>query len=316
VAERQYPADPAYGALRLFGRWLGARYARSTSLTPPEGAEDVLQGTIVVGRRWSLAVGVVNTLAPDADLGWEAARAAIEQRLDAHGHSVLVWAPRRAQLPSAEPGLSEIMRSLDAANALPDGRLELRRPVNLYLRRTAMNGSVITVLGGLSAHWAQFTSRVPGSFQLNSDELLRLPSSPEEREALAERIVLAAQQPDVDDSLTIPAEDAWTANTLEDGGSCVLGTPKPENDEWSSSLRRNLRALLRKAAPMLASPADARALVVLGASTYAEEEKLSWALRGMDPSLYAGYDILAVVTDGLVKPILQPGRGALPWDEG
>ena len=56
------------------------------------------------------------------------------------------------------------------------------------------------------------------------------------------------------------------------------------------------------------------ALVVLGASTYAQEEKLSWALRGMDPALYAGYDILVVVADGVLKTILQPQRQTLPWD--
>ena len=55
-------------------------------------------------------------------------------------------------------------------------------------------------------------------------------------------------------------------------------------------------------------------LVVIGASTYAEEEKLSLALRGMDPMLYAGYDILAIATDGRVKTVLQPQRQTLPWD--
>jgi hypothetical protein len=34
----------------------------------------------------------------------------------------------------------------------------------------------------------------------------------------------------------------------------------------------------------------------------------------MDPTLYAGFDILAVIADGVVKPILQPGRSVLPWD--
>ncbi|MBK7329903.1 MAG: hypothetical protein IPI85_12705 [Dehalococcoidia bacterium] len=79
-------------------------------------------------------------------------------------------------------------------------------------------------------------------------------------------------------------------------------------------MRRNLRRLLKDAESNLRLPADARALVVLGASTYAQEEKLSWALRGMDPTLYAGYDILAVVADGVLKTILQPQRQTLPWD--
>jgi len=141
-----------------------------------------------------------------------------------------------------------------------------------------------------------------------------LPASQEERDELAERIVLLAQQPDIDETHSIPAEDAWTASDLGSGQACVLGTPAPENDEWSASLRRNLRRLLKEAAPPPAGSSAVRALVVLGAATYAGEEKLSWSLRGMDPTLYAGYDILVVIADGVVKPILQPGRQTLPWD--
>lgn len=314
MAGRTYPADPADAALRLFLRWLGAHYARSTRLLDVQRTEGVVQGRIEVGRRWELAFAVVDTLGSESDLKFEGARAAVEQRLDGEGRSVAVWVPRGASLPAGEPGLSELVLAVEGADALEDGRLQVRRPVTLYLRRTSTTGSVVTVLGGLSAHWAQFTNRVPGSFQLNSMELFRLPAGKEEREALAQRIVLAAQQPEADDTQTIPAEDAWTANDLGEGGSCVLGTPRPETDEQSATLRRNLRALLRAAQPTQRSTAPVRALIVLGAATYAEEEKLSWALRGMDPTQYAGYDIIAVIADGAVKALLEPPRGSLPWD--
>uniref|UniRef100_UPI002ADE08A6 hypothetical protein n=1 Tax=Tepidiforma sp. TaxID=2682230 RepID=UPI002ADE08A6 len=127
-------------------------------------------------------------------------------------------------------------------------------------------------------------------------------------------IVMASQQPEVDDTVVVPARDCWTANELGSGGSCVLGTPAPENDEWSAALRRNLRRLLKAGQEVRNGVADARALVVLGPATYAQDEKLSWALRGMDPSLYAGFDILVVVADGVVKPVMLPGRSVLPWD--
>ena len=309
-----YPADPAGAALRLFQRWFGSHYARACQLEKSEPAESGLQGTLRVGRQWSVAFSVVNTLAPEADLAWESARAALEQRLDVDGRSVALWIPRGARVPSEEPSMSAFLVALDDAKDAPGGRLEIRQPVPLYLRRTSTTGSVVTILGGLSASWAQFTNRVPGSFQLNSQFLHRLPASPEDREALAERIVLAAAQPDVDESITIPAEDAWTANDLGSGGSCVIGSPVPDNDEASASLRRNLRRLLKEASPTLREAADARAVIVLGAATYAEDEKLSWTLRGMDPALHAGYDIIAIVADGVVKPLLQPGRQTLPWD--
>ena len=314
MPEPLYPADIAEAGLRLFLGWFGAHYARSTSVTGAESDGARLSANVTVGRQWRLSVSVLNTLAADATVEWEAARAAVERRLDLEGRSLAVWAPRGAALPAAEPGLSRFVLFLESARPLDDGRLELRRPVTLHLRRVGNTGSVITVLGGLAAHWAQFTNRVPGTFQLNSGELLRLPASQEERDELAERIVLSAGQPEADESQPIQATDAWSANDLGAGQSCVLGTPAREDEDWSASLRRNLRRLLKDAESNLRLPADARALVVLGASTYAQEEKLSWALRGMDPALYAGYDILAVVADGVLKTILQPQRQTLPWD--
>jgi hypothetical protein len=315
VADRSYPADPAEAGLSLFQGWFGAHFARSTVVAESQSEEGVLRASLSVGRRWDVAVTLLNTLAPEATLPYEAERAAIERRLAAEGRALALWLPRGAALPAEEPFLSQFMVAAAAAQPIPDGRLEVRRPATLYLRRTSTTGSVLTILGGLSAHWAQFTNRVPGSFQLNSIDLSRLPASPEERDALTERIVLAAGQPDVDDTQVVRAEEAWTANDLGGGRSCVLGSPAVENDEQSATLRRNLRRLLKQAAPALREGAPAaRVLVVLGASTYAEEEKLTWALRGMDPTLYAGYDIIAVLADGLVKPLLEPARGTLPWD--
>ena len=108
------------------------------------------------------------------------------------------------------------------------------------------------------------------------------------------------------------AEAGYRAIAIEPLG--VGGSARPDNDEQSAALRRNLRALLREAAPAVHQPADAHALVVLGAATYADDEKLTWALRGMDPTLYSGSDLMAVIADGVVKPLLQPGRSTLPWD--
>lgn len=310
-----YPADPANAALRLFLRRLGARYARSTRVeSASSSTEGLTTGVITVGREWPLAFALADTLAADATVEWEAARAAVESRLDAEGRSIALWAPRGGAIPGAEPGLSEVVLSVSEARPIEDGRLEVRRAVKLYLRRVDTAGSVVTIMGGLGPHWAQFTNRVPGTFSLNSAEILRLPASQEERDALAERIVAAAGEAEGDLVQVIPAEDVWTANDLGEGGSCVLGSPRPESEESSALLRRNLRRLLKEAEPIAAADATARALILLGAATYVGEEKLSWAIRGMDPTLYAGFDIIAVVADGQVKAILEPPRGMLPWD--
>ena len=312
---RSYPAEPAEAALRFFMRWFGGHYARSLAVDDKdETGEGLLVATLTVGRQWRLQAVVLDTLAPEATLPYEAARAAIEQRLDESGRATVLWAPRGAPLPSGEPASGDLLEAIRVAQPLEDGRLEVRRPVRLYLRRTSTTGSVITILGGLAPHWAQFTNRVPGSFQINSTELYRLPLSPDERDALRERIVMAAGQPDVDDGSVIVTEDAWTANELDDGGSCVIGSPVAESDEQSAALRRTLRAGLRAAAGRRDSTAAARALVVLGGATYAGEERLSLLLRGIDPAQYSGYEIIVVVTDGVVKRVMTPGRSVLAWD--
>jgi hypothetical protein len=320
VTPRNYPADPAEAALRLFLRWFGGHYARSVTaelLPRAEDDEGPLFASLTVGRQWQLHAAVLDTLAPEATLPYEAARAAIEERLDSDVRlpgATLLWAPRGALLPADGPTLSQLIDAVAAAQPLEDGRLEVRRPVRLYLRRTSTTGSVITILGGLAAHWAQFTNRVPGSFQINSTELYRLPQSEEEREALRERIVMAAGQPDVDDGIVLGTDDVWTANQLDDGRSCVIGSPFAESDEQASGLRKTLRSGLRAAAAQVDRSAAARALVVLGASTYAAEERLSLLLRGIDPAQYAGYEIIVVVADGVVKRVMTPGRNVLPWD--
>lgn len=314
MGDRTYPADPAETGLALFQRWFGAHFARSTAMGEWSADEGVLSATLTVGRKWDVAITLLNTLASETNVGYEAERAAIERRLDLEERSVALWAPRGAPLPAGEPGLSELVYALSEARPLEDGRLEVRRPISLYLRRTSTKGSVVTVLGGMSAHWAQFTNRVPGSFQMNSMELFRLAQSQDERDALTESIVLAAGQPDVDDTQVVSAEDVWSANDLGEGRSCVLGSPQAEGDEQSATLRRGMRRLLKQASSLRTGKPAARALVVMGAATYAEEEKLSWALRGMDPTLYSGYDFLAVLTDGMLKPLLEPARQTLPWD--
>jgi hypothetical protein len=298
----------------MFLRWAGAHYARSFSLQSFTSEGGLGTASFTVGRRWTLDCAIADAFGPGAEVRYEAARAALERRLDAAGQSVAVWVPRGAPIPADEPALSEFIVALEQAKALDDGRLEVRRPVTIYLRRTAPTGSVVTALGGLAAHWAQFTNKVPGSYQLNSSELFRLPHGEDDRLELFNRIVQAAAQPDVDDGLDVHAEDAWTATSLHEGRSYVVGSPLPENDETSAALRRELRRLLKSAEPVARGDADARALVLIGASTYADEEKLSWVLRGMDPRLYSGFDIITVITDGLVKVVLEPPRNSLPWD--
>ncbi|MCY3602287.1 MAG: hypothetical protein OXH12_04330 [Chloroflexi bacterium] len=315
MPERLYPSDPSEAALLLFLDWFGHRYARSTRVAERSAeGEPVRSARIQVGRRWELDCTLINSVHGDADLPFEAARAAVEQRLDLEGLPYALWLPRGAELPVGEPGLSQLALAANEARPVDGDRLEMRRGVSLYLRRTSFDGSVVTVLGGLAPLWAQFTNRVAGSFQLNASDLHRLPESEEERTELIERVVLAAGQPDVDDSCVIPTDDVWTANRLSGDRAYVVGSPVAEGDEASAGLRRSLRKLLREAQGLSSAPADARALVILAAATELAGEKVSLTLRGMDPTLYSGYDLIAVVADGQVRTVLDSRAGDLPWD--
>ncbi len=312
---RTYPAPLREAALAFFVQWHGRHYARSVSVEHVEALSDELAvAQLLIGRRWRLTAAVINLAASEATYQSELSRAALERRLDAAGLPVIVWAPRGAPLPFDEPALSEFAAAVEEAKPTGDGRLEARLPVTLYLRRTATTGSVVTAFGAFADHWAQFTNRVPGTFQLDSRALHRLPADPGEREALVERIVMAAQQSEVDEGIELSAFDAWTVTLLDGGRAYVVASPQEPSDELSASQRRTLRRLLGEAREAVRDPADARALAVLTVSTYAEGERVSWALRGIDPGLYGEFDLLTVLADGLVKPVLEPPRGALPWD--
>ena len=312
---RTYPSEPAKTALQLFRQWFGLRFARSSRIGDAAESGHLLRATIEVGRQWALATTVVDALSFESTPEFESARAVVEHRLDHAGLQVALWLPKEAPLPVQEPSLSEqLALAIQGADVLEDGRLELRMPVTMNMRRTSSEGSVVTAVGGLSSLWAEFTNRVPGTFYLDARSLSRLTANEDERKQLVDRIADRAGLPDVDDWVDIDSEQAWSANTLEEGGSSVMGSPAPEDDEHSAGLRRHLRSVLRAAKEQGDGSSDGTALVLVGSATYAAEEKLSWALRGMDPGLYAGYDIVTVIADGLVRPIMEPAMGALPWD--
>lgn len=314
AGEHSYPAPLWEAALAHFTRWLGSRYARSVSVQNAVVRTDEFAiAELIVGRRWTLSTAILNLAASEANYRSELARAALERRLDEADITRIVWVPRAAPLPYDEPDLSAFVVAVEGATPVGDGRLEARFPVQLALRRIDTSGSVVTIVGGLSESWAQFTNRVPGSYHLDARALHRLSADPQVREEVVERIVLASQQPEVDEGVSITALDCWTVTPSERPRSYVVASPEEPSDELSARQRRTLRRLLADAKD-LPGASDARALALLTVSTYAEGERVSWALRGIDPALYAGFDIVIVIADGVAKPALEPPRATLPWD--
>ena len=71
------------------------------------------------------------------------------------------------------------------------------------------------------------------------------------------------------------------------------------------------RTLAESAPRLREAEADVRAVVLLAYYGRIEDEVVTTALRGFDPALYSGLDIICLVTDGIVKPLIQSPIGSL-----
>ena len=93
----------------------------------------------------------------------------------------------------------------------------------------------------------------------------------------------------------------------------IVGVPPAVAAEGGIAVRRNLRRILADAGPLREAKGGARALVVLGYYARIEQEGATVAMRGFEPALYSGIDFVCLVADGVVKPLIQPPEGLLPW---
>ena len=77
-------------------------------------------------------------------------------------------------------------------------------------------------------------------------------------------------------------------------------------------IRRLLRRKLVSARDRLAgNPGALRVLVLVGAYDYMANENAGPSLRGFDPALAAALDIVALVSDAEVKPVVL--SRSIPW---
>jgi len=189
-------------------------------------------------------------------------------------------------------------------------------PIALRLRKNADTGNVVSVTGGLNPHWARFTDRVRGSFDLDSTELHRLPESDEHLERLLDEVVERTRQLGLKEIGVVETVDAWTVQRLSGSeGATIVGAPPAATAELGLAVRRNFRRILTEFAPKLRATApEVRALVVLAPYARIEQEGATTALRGYDPASYTGIDFICLAADGLIKPLIQPPAGLLPWE--
>lgn len=304
--------------LRLLLDALQARTGAPTTTSGPSMRVPDVEAWTVRGSigTHSLAAGVALVTPATGEGPWFAAKAALEERIGASLQGgYLLWAPSGADLPAREPGRSEfITRVEEAAAALQPGDVgDVRFPVSLYLRKSDEEGGYITARGGLAPHWARFTGRVFGHFQLDSTELNRVPADEGYLGTLIDSIALTANSLKLGSTISIEAEDAWTIQRLSEGeGLTIIGEPPGLEASSGAPLRRTLRRTLpalRNA--VLAEQADARVIGFVGPYARFEDQPVGTALLGMDPALFGGLDLVLLAADGQVGPILDLTRTPL-----
>jgi hypothetical protein len=198
----------------------------------------------------------------------------------------------------------------------PHERSYVPLPATILLRKNADTGGVVSVSGGLNPHWARFTDRVRGSFDLDSTQVHRLPESDEHLEELIDHIVEASAKLGLGEVVGVETIDAWAIQRLSgSAGVTIIGVPPAGTADLGLTVRRNFRRVLLDAAPPLrAAAADVRALVVHAPYARIDQEGATTAMRGYDPASYSGIDFVCLASDGVIKPLIQPPPALLPWN--
>ncbi len=294
---------------RLTLEWLAERTGAATNLI------DVDSGPLLHGRLGDepVALAVESLSSAERPPDWQTRLDRFAARLDPGGEgAVLLWLPAGATLPAEEPEMTVAVRAVQAAIERTGAgeSNDALLPIALRLQKRDESGAYVSALGGLAPLWAQFTDRVQGYFQIDSTALHRLPLGEEQVRALIDRLVEASAGMALGETRSVDAEDHWRLQRLRGGAGCtIVAVPPGDDTESGAPLRRRLRMLLRDAGSRLAAQQPAlRVLTLLGHYPTIEADQAGPALRGQDPSLFAGVDLIVLAADGGVKPLLDIAR--------
>lgn len=288
----------------LFGEWLAGADGTADVAPAEQGLYTVRAGEETV----ALAIEPLGS-GPEE---WQAELQAFAARLTPPGSAALVWLPPGATPPRDEPAQSEAVAAVQQALAAlqPGETIDARLPIAISVRKCDEAGAYVSAFGGLAPYWAQFTDRVRGYYQIDSHALHHLPDDEATIRALIDRIVAATEGMQLGELRTVEAEDFWRVQRLRSGrGLAVLGLPPGDEMEQGAPLRRRVRQALNEAGQRLRQREEtARALLLVGHYASVQNEPVGTALRGLDPALFAGIDLVALAADATIKPLLDITR--------
>lgn len=234
-------------------------------------------------------------------------KAALEERLHAYGaRDLALWTPPNVRLP--EDADAAAARIAEAAADLPQGgRGEVTFPIQLGVRKTGGDGSYMSVLGGLSQHWARFTGQVMGEYQLDSSALHRLPDDPERVTQLIDFLVLVANGLRKEGATTsVNGEDTWSIQRLPGLEEPIVLAAAPDAVLDGRAVRKQIRRGLRESAATVPPDAEFAIQVLLALVPQIETETATIALRGLDAALIAPWHYIALAADAQLRPLLAP----------
>ncbi|MFA7297053.1 MAG: hypothetical protein WC211_07710 [Dehalococcoidia bacterium] len=309
-------------ALAMLAGWMSDRYYRTFRL-----ADDADRGPFdaVLGQR-DLRAGVTVGVLWEDD-ATDPARATIEA-FEATVSSDLararddgayaLWLPPRSVLPTEEPEASDfrllITRGLSGLAA--GDRREVRVPALLRLAKVDAAGAYMSVVGGLAPDWTLLSENIGGSYHLDSRAIHRTPEETAERDILLAHVRDRAALLMPGEMTTVDSHDYWLVSRLpgaDPAGLTVVGAPSAFDSADAAAVRRLLRAHITRAeAQRTSGGADLSVLVLVGSYAHITDERVTAGLRGMNPALYSGIDLVVLVADGQVRQVLQPR--SLPWE--
>jgi len=260
-----------------------------------------------------VAVFIYSLFEAEEETAWSRRLSAVGDQLRQRSAVPLtLWVPPSTDFPAGDR-TDFVHRIAEAALTLEPGqRGQVEFPVLLSLKKQSDDASYVHVLGGLAPYWARFTGRAYGQYVLDTTAIHRLPEPEQRTTDLVEWVALVANGLKPGASSEIRAEDAWTVSRPVRGDAVsIIGAAAERDPTDGTGVRKALRAALKESSGIATDAGAARALVLTGVFRRLDDENATIALRGADPALYSGFDVIALVADGLCKPLLGPAPNSL-----